>query len=519
MLIVSPSRSVRRVCALLLCVSVCIGLAAARGVRAQQPRTNVKSGQRYQRLVIRNATVVDGNGTPAAGPKDIVIAGDRIVDIVSLDPVAVRSGTAKRPVGDVEIDATDKYVLPGLINAHAHVQNERGGVAQPLDYELKLWLACGITTARDLASDTKLTLKLREESNAGTTPAPRILIYPNFNQNPTPHNAEEARARVRQFKQMGADGIKFFDVDRDVMAAMQDEAHKLSLRTAHHAAIAETNAWDDARYGTTSIEHWYGIPDAALPDGVQNFPPAYNVSNEADRFRYAGRLWREANWEKLMKVLDALVEAHVAWDPTLDIYEASRDLQRAQTQPWFADYLHPTLEAYFRPDLAHHGSYFIGWTSTDEVFWKENYRIWMATLREFDRRGGLIGCGEDAGFIYQMYGFGLIREMELHQEAGFHPLKVIQQCTGNNARILGMEDRVGRVRVGYLADLIVVNGNPLDNLKVLYPVGVDTVRDGQTVHTGGIEWTIKDGRPYHAPTLFAEVKEIVAKARAERKTN
>jgi Amidohydrolase family len=289
------------------------------------------------------------------------------------------------------------------------------------------------------------------------------------------------------------------------------------LRTAHHAAIAETNAWDDARYGTTSIEHWYGIPDAALPGGVQNFPSAYNVSNEVDRFRYAGRLWREADWDKLMKVLDALIEAHVAWDPTLDIYEASRDLQRAQTQPWFADYLHPTLEAYFRPDPAHHGSYFLGWTSTDETFWKENYRIWMAALREFDRRGGLIGCGEDAGFIYQMYGFGLIREMELHQETGFHPLKVIQQCTGNNARILGMEERIGRIRPGYLADLIVVNGNPLDNLKVLYPVGVDVVQNGQSVHTGGIEWTIKDGRPYHAPTLFAEVKEMVAKARAAQK--
>lgn len=509
-------RRMRRARALLQCVCLLFGLAAAAS-HAQQLKTNVKSGQRVSRLVIRNAMVVDGNGTPASGPKDIVLDGNKIVDIVPLDPVAVKSGTAKRPAGDVEIDATGKYVLPGLINAHAHVQNERGGVAQPLDYELKLWLACGITTVRDLASDTKLTLKLRDESNAGTTPAPRVLIYPNFNQNPTPHNATEARARVRAIKALGADGIKFFDVDRDVMEAMQDEAHKLGLRTAHHAAIAETNAWDDARYGTTSIEHWYGIPDAALPDGVQNFPANYNVSDEVDRFRYAGRLWREADWDKLLKVLDALVAAHVAWDPTLDIYEASRDLQRAQTQPWFADYLHPTLEAYFRPNQANHGSYFIGWTSTDEAFWKENYRIWMAALSEFDRRGGLIGCGEDAGFIYQMYGFGLIREMELHQEAGFHPLKVIEQCTGNNARILGMEDRLGRVRPGHLADLIVVNGNPLENLKVLYPTGVEVVRDGQSVHTGGVEWTIKDGIPYHAPTLFADVKEIVAKARAGRK--
>ena len=69
------------------------------------------------------------------------------------------------------------------------------------------------------------------------------------------------------------------------------------------------------------------------------------------------------------------------------------------------------------------------------------------------------------------------------------------------------------MRAGFLADLIVVNGNPLENLKVLYPTGVDEVRDGKSVHSGGVEWTIKDGIPYHAPTLLAEVKEIVAKAR------
>src|SRR2546421_8050579 len=194
-------------------MTLVVAVFIAPTVSAQSPKQTVTSGKRYPRFVIRNATIVDGNGTPASGPKDIVIEGNRIADVVSLDPVAVQSGTAKRPAGDVEIDATDKYVLPGLINAHAHVQNERGGVPQPLEYELKLWLACGITTVRDLASDTKITLKLRDDSNAGTTPAPRVLIYPNFNQNPNPHNAEEARARVRAIKAQGADGIKFFDVD------------------------------------------------------------------------------------------------------------------------------------------------------------------------------------------------------------------------------------------------------------------------------------------------------------------
>jgi imidazolonepropionase-like amidohydrolase len=471
-------------------------------------------GHRYARLAIRNAMVIDGNGTPASGPYDVLIENNRIVAVVPLDPVAVQSGHTRRMPADAEIDATGKYVLPGLIDAHVHVQDERGGIPQPLDYELKIWLACGITTVRDVGSDTKKTLVLRAKSAAGEVAAPRIFVYPMFNaEQPEPTNAEEARARIREFKAEGADGVKFLGVYRDVMEAAEDEAHKLNLPVAHHVGVEETNAWDDIRFGTRSIEHWYGIPDAALPDGVQNFPPNFNYNNETDRFRYAGRLWREADQKKLQEVLKAMVDAHVAWVPTMDIYEASRDLQRAQNQPWFAEWLHPTLAEYFRPNPKNHGSYFLGWTSNDEVFWKENYRIWMAALRDFERLGGTIGAGDDAGFIYQIYGFGLLRELELHEEAGFNPIKVIEHVTGNNAKILGMEGKIGGVRAGYLADLIVVNGNPLENMKVLYPTGISGVKDGKEIHTGGVEWTIKDGYVYSVPTLSSEVKQMVADAK------
>jgi imidazolonepropionase-like amidohydrolase len=490
-------------------------LAAAAIVAAQPVRTNVTSGKRYPRIIVRGAIVVDGSGTPAAGPKDIVIENNVITDVVAIDAVAASRGTGRRPQGDIEIDATGKYVLPGLINAHAHIQDERGGIPQPLDYELKIWLACGITTIRDVGSDTQKALQLRKQSAEGEVAAPRIFIYPQIMRGPVMRTGDDARKRVRDFKAMGVDGLKLSGIQRDIMEAMMDEAKKQDLRTAHHIGVEETNAWDDIRLGTTSIEHWYGIPDAALETGVQNFPANYNYNDEGDRFRYGGRLWREANPEKLLKVLQAMVDAKVAWDPTMSIYEASRDVQRARTQPQFKDYLHPTLEKYFEPNAANHGSYFHHWTSTDEAFWKENYRIWMASLREFERRGGLIGVGDDAGFIYSMYGFGLIREMELQQEAGFHPLTVIKHATFNNAQILGQEKRMGKVRAGYLADLIIVNGNPLEDLKLLYPTGVEQWRDGKLVRGGGIEWTIKDGIPYHGPTLMNEVKEIVSKARSK----
>ncbi|MCS7026797.1 MAG: amidohydrolase family protein [Bryobacteraceae bacterium] len=461
-------------------------------------------GSRYNRLLIRNAMVIEGNGTPASGPRDILVEQNRIAEV---------GPAARRFQPDAVLEAQGKYVLPGLINMHGHTHHERGGRPMPVDYVLKLWLACGITTVRDVGSDFELTKKLREASREGSLIAPRLFVYPFFGR---PRDPAAAVARVRALKEQGADGIKIVGIHRDIMEAMMAESHRLGLRVAHHIGVEETTAADCIRLKTTSIEHWYGIPDAALADGVQDFPPSYNYADEVDRFRYAGHLWRQADPERLRKVLLAMVEAGVAWDPTLNIYEASRDLQRAQTKPEFVDYLHPSLEIFFRPSRENHGSYFFGWTTADEIAWKENYRIWMRALRDFAQMGGTVTAGEDAGYIYQMYGFGYLRELELQQEAGFHPLKVIQHATLNGARVLGQAERLGRVRPGWTADLIVVNGNPLENFKILNPMGADVVVDGKLVRGGGIEWTIKDGYIYHAPTLFREVKELVHQARQQQ---
>jgi imidazolonepropionase-like amidohydrolase len=414
-----------------------------------------------------------------------------------ISAIAPARAAAPAPGGTAVIDAAGRYVMPGLINAHAHLHDERAGLPMPFDYQFKLWLACGITAIRDVGSDFAKAAVLRQKSRDRTIAAPKIFLYRIFR---GANNAAEARAAVREIKNSGADGIKFFGLYRDVMEAMLDEARQLGLRTAHHAAIAETNAWDDIRFGTTTIEHWYGIPDAAIEKGVQDFPAAFNQTRETDRFRYAGRLWREASPARLLEVLEGMVKAKVAWVPTLNIYEAARDLERYQNQAWFRTHLHPALEKFFQPNPEYHGSFFEHWTSTDEAYWKENYRIWMDAVREFARRGGLVGIGEDAGFIYNIYGVGMIRSLEVHQEVGFPILKVIEQATVNNARILGMEASMGRVRPGYAADLLVVRGNPLEDLKILYP--------GR-----GIEWTIKDGVPYSGKRLDDEIRQMVSSAR------
>src|SRR5262249_58217231 len=154
---------------------------------------------------------------------------------------------------------------------------------------------------------------------------------------------------------------KIIGVDRDQLAAILEEAHTLGLRTAAHIGVEETTAKDYAELGVNSIEHFYGVADAALP-GIQEFPAEMNYANEIHRFGRAGELYAQADPEKLHQTIDLMVAKQVAWDPTFSIYEASRDLTRAQNQPWFRDYLHPSMEEYCKGSFDNHGSYFFGLT-------------------------------------------------------------------------------------------------------------------------------------------------------------
>jgi imidazolonepropionase-like amidohydrolase len=480
-----------------------------------------------RRLTLRNVMVVYGSARPPYGPTDVVIE-DGVISFIGSTGGRLLTGPS-----DVAIDGTGKYVMPGIVNTHMHWHDERQpGMPQPVQYERNLYLAAGVTTVRDVGSDFDLSKRWQAESAAHSIVSPRILVYPVVSKGRS-GRPEEIRAWIRDIAQRGADGLKIIAVDRDQLEAIMDEAHKLGLRTATHIGTEETTAKDYIELGVTSIEHFYGVADAAL-EGIQHFPAEMNFNNEIQRFGRAGELYAQADPAKLAKIVDMMVDHHVAWSPTLSIYEAARDLQRAQQAPWFKEYLHPSLEAFFRPSLDNHGSFFMGWTSTQEARWKQQYRIWMDALRDFGRKGGLVTTGDDAGYLYSMYGFGISRELELQEEAGFQPLEVIEHATWNGARLVGMEDRLGKVREGFVADLLVVNGNPLENLKLLNPYGTDVLLlngrivpnytpiqpsdQVQVVHGGGIEWTIKDGIPYHVPTLMREVKDLVSMARQRNRT-
>jgi hypothetical protein len=203
-----------------------------------------------------------------------------------------------------------------------------------------------------------------------------------------------------------------------------------------------------------------------------------------------------------MGVLETMKENGTAWNPTMVVYESNRDLSRARTIPWRETLYLPSATQGQGPDSTRHGGYKTEWKTSDEVMWKNNYAIWMKYVLAFHEMGGLLTAGSDTN-----RGMSLIRELELLQEAGLHPIDVIRVATTNAYRALGMEDHCG-VRVGCAADLVVVNGNPIDNLKVLYGLGYGffgIAPASEQWKWGGVRWTIKDGVVYDAPALLREV--------------
>jgi hypothetical protein len=219
--------------------------------------------------------------------------------------------------------------------------------------------------------------------------------------------------------------------------------------------------------------------------------------------------------------MDRFLELGFGIDPTMTIYEASRDVMRARNADWHDEYTLPSRWEAFQPSRVTHGSYWYYWTTEDEVAWKNYYIRWMRFLNEFKNRGGIVTTGSDAGFIYKLFGFAYIRELELLREAGFHPVEVIRAATMHGAMQLhkhsGSEPDFGLIRPGLKADFVVVDENPLQNLKVLYGTGAVRLNEstGVAERVGGVKYTIKDGIIYDARQLLAGVREMVRQAKAE----
>jgi hypothetical protein len=525
----------------------------------------------YERLILRGGIVIDGTGAPPRGPMDIVIEGNRITAVRGSggggrgrrggargsrggrggeqggergeNQAGERAGErgargeqgGERGEGGEQgergergegnqpeptvIDIRGKYVMPGFINLHAHAGE---GKAPQTEYVYKLYLAHGVTTLRGVSfGPEEFGLSERERSARNEIVAPRIVVY----QRPPGWDlktADEARAWVRGAAGRGVEGLKLDAYPPEIMAALIDEAHKSRMGTVAHLSqmgVAQMNALDAARVGLDCVTHFYGIFEALYKDhDVQPWPEEMNYNNEQYRFGQVARQWDKIHppgsdeWKAL---LVEFKERGTILDATMVAYLASRDLMRARSADWHEKYTLPSLWNFYTPNRSNHGSYFYDWTTADEVAWRNFYRVWMEFIDDYNDIGGRVTVSDDAAFIYNLWGFGIIQEMELFQEAGFHPLEVIRSATMYPAQAIFEPKRMpieyGVVRPGMLADLAIVGENPLHNLKVLYGTGTPKLNDetGKVERIGGIELVVKDGIVYDAKKLLADVAQMV----------
>jgi len=488
----------------------------------------------FKTLVLRGAILIDGSGAPPFGPVDVVIENNRIASVRSAGTPGLPLRANRPPQNpDHEIDATGMYVLPGFVSLHEHA----GGAPKNPDaeYPYKLWLAHGVTTVVGVPfTDNALTVKERERGNRSEIIAPRIVNFQRAGagwgkgQVDTP---DAARAWVQWAAANGVEGLKLGAHRPEIMAALLDEAKKLKLGSTAHlqqTGVAQMNALDAAKLGLRTVTHFYGHFEALMRDYVvQPWPVDQINDDEQMRFGQVARLWDKIHppgspeWREYLQEHRKL---GTTFDPTMTAYAAGRDLMRMRNADWHGRYSLPSLMDFYAPSRSSHGSYWFYWTLEDEIAWRNFYQVWFRLLNDYKKMGGRVTASADAAFIYNTYGFGNIHEMELLQEAGFHPLEVIQAATYNPATTLAESwgtplDR-GHVRAGLLADLVVVDQNPLKNLKVLYGTGAlrlnDQTRKPEWI--GGVKYTIKDGIVYDSKKLLADVAQMVEKQKQTRGT-
>lgn len=479
----------------------------------------------YDRLVIRGAMVIPGHGGPPVGPYDILIEGNVISEMVPFDPVtAERRGDVERMEGDRVIDATGMYVMPGMIDLHMHLRQE----PMEIEYPYYLKLAHGVTTLVP-APDRGLEVAMEEAGRSARNEILAPRMYPIWGwgrgldvgreELESPANAPEI---ARRMAEAGAHVVSLGSVtwDAELFGAVARAVEAAGGITTIHlppSTNAVVDAVDAACLGATMIEHHYGYAESALDRGVQDFPREYDYNDELQRFRHAGKVWLEAERTAkdvlLEDVAQRLVDCGVTMLPTRVVYEANRDILRAQSLPWHEKYTHQALIEWNLPNPAYHGSYHYDWSSEDEQYWYLAFDLWGDLIYEFNRRGGRVAYGTDDNYIWATPGFSNVRELQLLRETGMHPLEVLKAATLNSARTL-RQPRLGLVRPGYLADLAIVDGNPAYNLRFLYGFGALTLDgDGEMVRTRGIVHTIKDGVVVENARLMEEVARMVAESK------
>lgn len=404
-------------------------------------------GSKDHVIALEGATLIDGGGGEPKPDAVIIIRNGHIEAIARMNEIPI-------PRNAERISLVGKTVIPGLIDAHAHV--ERWAVPR--------YLAWGVTSVRDLHGGSDSVLALRNEMNLGSILGPRMFsagamidgvppTYPNATGVAT---ADQARRAVDQRAIAGADYLKIYTkMTPALLRPLIDEAEKLRLPVAAH--LGKTDALTAARAGVISIEHMAGVVQAATGN------PMY--ANAHTSF-LAGWATEEKGWAGLdsgavARTARALAQTKVTIVPTLVVHDMLSRLDNPirLVRPGMEDVPDDATSVRSVPSLLRR----TGWRAGDFAAFRRSRRRQDQFVREYRRAGGAIAAGSDAANQLLIPGYSLHEEMALLVAAGLSPLEAITAATRRGAQLL-RADSLGWLAPGKVADLVVLNGNPTRNI-------------------------------------------------------
>ena len=424
-------------------------------------------------LVLEGATVIDGTGGDPKQDALIIIRNGRIDAVARVNEIPI-------PRNAERINLVGKTIIPGLVDSHAHV--ERWAVGR--------YLVWGVTTVRDLHSQTDSALALRNELKRGSILGPRMFVagamidgapptYPGASGVAT---ADEARRTVDQRAVAGVDYLKIYTkITPALLTPLLDEAGKLRLPVAAH--LGKTDALTAARAGVVSIEHLAGVVQAATGD------PMYTSAHTGFLGGWTAeeKGWAGLDSSAVARTARALAEARVTLVPTLVVHDMLSRLDNPilLSRPGMEDVPENAESVRSVPSLLRR----TGWNASDFAAFRRSRRRQNQFVREFRRAGGAIAAGSDAANQLLIPGYSLHEEMAFLVQAGLTPLEAITAATRRGAQLL-RADSLGMLAPGKVADLVVLNDNPTRNIAATRNIALVITR-GRVIRPDSLRATWK----------------------------
>jgi imidazolonepropionase-like amidohydrolase len=444
----------------------------------------VRSFVSYQAptLAITNVAVVDGTGAPVRTDQTVLISEGRIVAMGAASDFVI-------PPDAERIQGHGHTLIPGIVGMHDHIFYPAGpGHYNTLEYSApRLYLAAGVTTARTTGGmEPYAEMNLKEAVLEGRIPGPRFHVTSPYLEGPGAftlqmhelESPQEAREMVRYWASVGIDDFKAYtNITHQQLAAAIDEIHSLGMKITGH--LCSVGFREAAALGIDNLEHGLLVNTEYTPGKEESVCP----SSRATR---ATLLGLDVMGEEVQATIRELVRNNVAITSTLPVYEISVP-GRPPVNQGVLDAMAPdALESY----LTRRAQVGASTTSTAAAM----LRLEMDFERAFVEAGGLLLAGPDpTGYGGVLPGYGNHREIELLVEAGFTPVEAIKIATHNGALYLEILDEVGTLEVGKIADMVLIDGDPGNDIS----------------HISRVVTVFKDGVGYDSGKLFGSVKGTV----------